>query len=235
MMFKPIFERGISKLKIRSPPRLYNAIHRELHSSTCPAQSRNSKDQPKDIANAPATTKPTNPVAATIVKDFHKTGIAVTEPGVHVLNFAYESITLSQVLISPWPSNYEYFYKPLEDEVCGRDRVNLDETSHWCFAYSRLSPFRSPKAFSLYNDHKIYKMREALYTNSAFFKALIDRDEIETEPWDMTSSDVWSWLGLMLVNGLVSRNDVNRLPEPIVEITPGWQDEVHDIPDWAEY
>ncbi|KAF3177881.1 hypothetical protein TWF788_007664 [Orbilia oligospora] len=170
----------------------------------------------------PTATKPTNPLAATIVEELHRVKITVTEPGVQILNLAYESLPLPDVF--NW-IRYPKFLEYLNDEI-ERERVDFYDVDITCYPDSRLSKFRSGKAFRLYYHYKVYKMWEALYSDSEMFRSIVEKEENSYETWEMELSDLWRWLELMYICGLVNRDDVDKLPEPMVEIKLGWKDEI---------
>ncbi|KAK6513089.1 hypothetical protein TWF506_009255 [Arthrobotrys conoides] len=170
----------------------------------------------------PTTTKPTNPLAAAIVEELHRAKITVTEPGVQNLNLAYESLLLSDAFT--WV-HYPKFSGYLHDEI-ERERVDFYDVDITCYPDSELSTFRSRKAFRLYYHYKIYRMWEALYSDSEMSRSVIEEEGNSYETWEMELSGLWRWLELMFVCDLVNRDDVNKLPEPMVEIKLWWKDEI---------
>ncbi|KAF3208205.1 hypothetical protein TWF679_007845 [Orbilia oligospora] len=92
------------------------------------------------------------------------------------------------------------------DSLCYRN-LNVSSARQW----------RSRQAYDICISFKVYKVWEALYTNSNIFRQLIDDQEKDCRNFSrccMALQPLWLWLKLVVEEGLVERGDVDQLPEP---------------------
>ncbi|KAF3180725.1 hypothetical protein TWF788_006750 [Orbilia oligospora] len=149
------------------------------------------------------------PVAANIISEFRKANVRCTPSGEKIFKQTYakapaNTFSCSWELYSPlWTTTRG---EDTPDSLCYRN-LNVSSARQW----------RSRQAYDICISFKVYKVWEALYTNSNIFRQLIDDQEKDCRNFSrccMALQPLWLWLKLVVEEGLVERGDVDQLPEP---------------------
>ncbi|KAK6534270.1 hypothetical protein TWF281_005600 [Arthrobotrys megalospora] len=152
------------------------------------------------------------PVPSLIVTELAKANIRCTNEGVKIFEEAYASMPES-ILYDPWD-----FSQCFDDALMASD---IDFHGFYHLRESPKSPWRSnEQAFVICMNSKVYKMWEALYSSSTIFRGLIDQEEQYTESfphkaYQVDESSLWNWMSMLIEEGVVNREDIENLPDPV--------------------
>ncbi|KAK6531006.1 hypothetical protein TWF281_007831 [Arthrobotrys megalospora] len=148
-------------------------------------------------------------VAWTLISEFRKANIGVTEAGHRVIESAYASAPANTLQDSE--DLLEYWKKDKQVGLPPGDSI-------WCIDHN----WRCDEIRSMVQDYKTFKIWEAMYARSEIFKRLIDEAEeiLKVEEWAEIRRDriqhqyLWNLLEDMFSDGIFVRQNVDSLPEP---------------------
>ncbi|KAK6506445.1 hypothetical protein TWF506_011355 [Arthrobotrys conoides] len=177
-------------------------------------------------AHIPTYSTPPRSVASTFVQEFQTAKIRFTTPGKLKLQTSCQPFSYPQIF-EPEKFADNYRYELLQNIVKEINKGPADIEEEYLYVTCmwekfRLSPalWRSEYAWRRYQRHKIYTMWEALYYRSTIFRDLIEDEEsssqmIYTEEDNLESCPLWLMLDSFYYWGMVDREDVDRLPDPL--------------------
>ncbi|KAF3917554.1 hypothetical protein AA313_de0202123 [Arthrobotrys entomopaga] len=152
------------------------------------------------------------PVSSVIVSEFAKANIRCTNEGVKMFEEAY-SMSPPAILSDSYELWRRFHDAWMQSGIAFASLSSLH-------GHSR-SPWRSnEQAFSICMDSKVYIMWEALYSSSPVFRGLIDQEEHYAEEFSrrgrkLIESRLWRWMYLLINDGIVNREDIENLPNPV--------------------
>ncbi|KAF3282019.1 hypothetical protein TWF970_001966 [Orbilia oligospora] len=151
-------------------------------------------------------------VPSLIVNELSKANIRCTKEGIEIFKEAYGSLSHS-ILGCSWA-----FSRHFQDAWMASD---IDFNCFYHLQHSPKSPWRPhDEAFVICMNSRVYKMWEAMYLTSTIFRELIDQEEryIQSLPNKLLRVDesaLWGWMSALIKEGVVNREDIENLPNPI--------------------
>ncbi|KAF3314193.1 hypothetical protein TWF173_005056 [Orbilia oligospora] len=171
-------------------------------------------------------------VASTFIQEFQTAKIPFTAPGKLKLQKSCQQFSYAQIFEPDSLADnrgYELvhnIFKEFNKGPADIEEEHLYITCMWEKFRSSPAPWRSEFAWRRYQTYKIYTMWEALYYRSTIFRKFIEDEEnssqmLYTRKDRLESCPLWLMLDSFYYWGMVNREDVDKLPDPLVYTLDG--------------
>ncbi|KAK6535628.1 hypothetical protein TWF694_002083 [Orbilia ellipsospora] len=170
--------------------------------------------------------------SSTFIHEFERAKIPFTPAGIRILEQACTDFTHDEIFNPTSLDTYELYYlisaqvpensddkKPIKEDKNGKERSKSPRN----FMRDRLARER-------YERYKVYLIWEALYHHSPMFRTLLEYEEAQQDTCtpialigteSLENCGVWMLLGHFYRWGMLERESVDGLPDPILYLKKG--------------
>ncbi|KAJ6260874.1 hypothetical protein Dda_3535 [Drechslerella dactyloides] len=159
-------------------------------------------------------------VSTVIVAELRKANVRCTKSGINALNIAYAGMSSKKAFVHPLD-----FLQHLDLVTKGPLTINVPKPDAIWYNNLNTRGVRQWRCYDIFKaciNCKVYRLWEALYAHSPAFRYLIKQEEAEVQSppphyYPLTSSFLWEWMTEMIEEGFVERDDIDALPEPLLQ------------------